>query len=108
MHRTDFDSQRSVTLTEMLSQTAVWQAQFAGIKQSPLIETILQQASSRTEWLFIGCGTSYYLAEAAACTWTMVTGQRARALPASEVLLFCESSYFKHAGLQSGNFFAAR
>ncbi|HXM97352.1 MAG TPA: SIS domain-containing protein [Candidatus Dormibacteraeota bacterium] len=101
MHRTDFDSQRSVTLTEILSQPAVWQAQFAELKQSALIETILQQTSSRTEWLFIGCGTSYYLAEAAACTWTMVTGQRARALPASEVLLFRESSYLKPDGLQS-------
>lgn len=101
MHQTDFHSQRFVTLTEILSQPAVWQAQFAALKQSALLESILQQTISRTEWLFVGCGTSYYLAEAAACTWTMLTGQRARALPASEVLLFRESSYLKPAGLQS-------
>lgn len=101
MHVKYFDSQHSATLTEILSQPAVWQAQLAELQQSPLIESLLQQTASRTEWLFVGCGTSYYLAEAAACTWTMLTGQRARALPASEVLLFCESAYLKSSDLQS-------
>jgi len=96
-----FDSQRSVTLAEILSQPAVWQTQFAELKQSALIESILQQTISRTEWLFVGCGTSYYLAEAAASTWTILTGQRARALPASEVLLFREASYLQPDALQS-------
>jgi glucosamine--fructose-6-phosphate aminotransferase (isomerizing) len=48
----------------------------------------IKAAAFRKEWLFVGCGTSFYLAEAAASAWTMLTGQRARALPASEVLLF--------------------
>src|SRR5208283_1043390 len=42
----------------------------------------------RREWIFVGCGTSYYLAESAAYSWTLLTGQPARALPGSEVLLF--------------------
>ena len=43
---------------------------------------------SATEWLFIGCGSSYYLALAAAASWTAITGVSARAIPASELLLF--------------------
>jgi glucosamine--fructose-6-phosphate aminotransferase (isomerizing) len=52
-----------------------------------LVEKILQDAQNKREWVFIGCGTSFYLAEAAAVSWAMLTGQPARAIPASEVLL---------------------
>ena len=41
-----------------------------------------------TELLFIGCGSSYYIALAAAASWKMITGRRARAIAASELLLF--------------------
>jgi glucosamine--fructose-6-phosphate aminotransferase (isomerizing) len=37
--------------------------------------------------VFIGCGSSYYLALSAAATWSAVTGMSSRALPASELLL---------------------
>jgi glutamine---fructose-6-phosphate transaminase (isomerizing) len=36
----------------------------------------------------VGCGTSFYLAEAAAISWTLLTGQAARAVAASEILLY--------------------
>jgi glutamine---fructose-6-phosphate transaminase (isomerizing) len=39
------------------------------------------------EWLFVGCGTSYYLAQAAAASFIELTGFPARATPASEILL---------------------
>ena len=39
------------------------------------------------EWLFVGCGTSYYLAQAAAASLVELAGVPARAVPASEVLL---------------------
>ncbi|HXZ42225.1 MAG TPA: SIS domain-containing protein, partial [Terriglobales bacterium] len=42
------------------------------------------------EWLFIGCGSSYYVALCAAASMTALTGLRARAVPASEVLLYPE------------------
>src|SRR5205823_3749970 len=41
-----------------------------------------------TELLFIGCGSSYYIALAAAASWKMITGRRARAVAASELLLY--------------------
>jgi len=47
-----------------------------------------QDFGSATEWLFIGCGSSYYIGLAAAATCSAITGKRARAAPASELLLF--------------------
>ncbi|HXY24625.1 MAG TPA: SIS domain-containing protein [Candidatus Acidoferrum sp.] len=78
----------SVTLAEITSQPEVWRQCLSELRQSGVVEEILQETKTRIEWIFIGCGTSFYLAEAAAASWTMLTGQRARALPASELLLF--------------------
>ncbi len=94
------DLQQSATFEEILSEPAVWQKALAGLREDPTIARILEESRSRTEWLFIGCGTSFYLAEAAANSWTLVTGQRARALPGSEPLLFPELALAKAPNLQ--------
>jgi glucosamine--fructose-6-phosphate aminotransferase (isomerizing) len=78
----------SATWKEILSQGNVWQTILAELPDGAVIKKILAATSSRREWLFIGCGTSFYLAEAAALSWTLLTGQPARPIPASEVLLF--------------------
>lgn len=89
------------TLNEILSQPQVWQAALADFKQSARVAAILEQTKTRTEWLFVGCGSSFYLAEAAAASWTLLTGQHARALPASELLLFSDLANATGSGLQS-------
>src|SRR6516225_6069986 len=76
------------TLAEILSQPEIWRQCLSELQRSGVIEEILEETKPRAKWMFLGCGTSYYLAEAAAAAWTMMTGQRARALPASEPLLF--------------------
>lgn len=76
------------TLREILSQPRIWRQCLEELLNSSTIEEILQETDSSAEWVFIGCGSSYYLAEGAAATWTMLSGQPARALPASEPLLF--------------------
>jgi glutamine---fructose-6-phosphate transaminase (isomerizing) len=78
----------SHTWNEIFSQGEVWQLVLDGLRKSRAVEDILRASTGKREWLFVGCGTSYYLAEAAAISWTLLTGQRGRALPASEVLLF--------------------
>ena len=78
----------SHTWNEILSQGEVWQSVLDGLRKSRAVEEVLQSGGDKREWLFVGCGTSYYLAEAAAISWTLLTGQRARPLPASEILLF--------------------
>src|ERR1700730_12535552 len=47
-----------------------------------------QDFGSATEWLFIGCGSSYYIGPPAAATCRAPPGKKARAIPASELLLF--------------------
>jgi|SRR5215472_4220788 len=88
MPGSDNKAHGSHTLTEILSQPETWRAAISELDHSGVLDKMLEETKARTEWLFVGCGSSYYLAEAAAASWTMMTGQRARALPASEVLLF--------------------
>lgn len=76
------------TLTEILSQPEAWRQTFSELERSGILEQILDETKPRKDWLFVGCGSSYYLAEAAATSWTLMTGQPARTLPASELLLF--------------------
>lgn len=76
------------TWNEILSQDSVWQSVLDQMRESTVLEKILAASSNKRKWFFAGCGTSFYLAEAAALSWTLLTGQAARAIPASEVLLF--------------------
>jgi glutamine---fructose-6-phosphate transaminase (isomerizing) len=76
------------TLAEILSQPRVWSAALHELSQASSFTALLSQSSERHDWLFVGCGTSFYLAEAAAAAWTLLSGRKARALPASEILLF--------------------
>jgi glucosamine--fructose-6-phosphate aminotransferase (isomerizing) len=46
--------------------------------------------AAASELIFVGCGSSYYVALSAAAAWSTVTGIRARAVPASEVILYPE------------------
>ncbi len=92
---------QSATLKEILSQPETWLKSLLGLKQSAALKKFLRESHSRKEWLFLGCGTSFYLAEAAAASWTSLTGQRARALPASELLLFPTLTFAKATGLQA-------
>jgi glucosamine--fructose-6-phosphate aminotransferase (isomerizing) len=88
MESTRTRAQDSATLQEILSQPRAWNESLRSLKTNAAIEKVLSKGDSRIEWLFVGCGTSFYAAEAAAASWTILTGQSARALPASELLLF--------------------
>lgn len=90
MDRTRMDLQQSATFAEILSEPAVWRTALSELRYDPTISKIAEDSPSHSEWLFIGCGSSFYLAEAAANSWMLLTGQRARALPGSEPMLFPE------------------
>jgi glucosamine--fructose-6-phosphate aminotransferase (isomerizing) len=98
---TDNGSQSKHTLTEILSQPEIWPAALRELTESAAFQSAARQTVSRKEWLFVGCGTSFYLAEAAAASWTLITGQRARALPGSEVLLFSQLAQLAVGDLQA-------
>ncbi|MBZ5700398.1 MAG: SIS domain-containing protein [Acidobacteriia bacterium] len=94
-------TEHSATLDEILSQPDVWRKSLQELNRDQLLERVLTQTESRKEWLFLGCGTSFYLAETAAASWTLLTGQRARALPASEPLLFPNAAFLRAPHLQA-------
>jgi glucosamine--fructose-6-phosphate aminotransferase (isomerizing) len=78
------------TLAEILSQPACWARCLDQLAGSTALDNYCTLLNKSSEVLFIGCGSSYYLALAAAATWSEVTGMSARALPASELLLYPE------------------
>ncbi len=76
------------TQEEILSQPSCWEECFKTLDESGQLEKVGQLFHKDVECLFIGCGSSYYISLAAAASWQMITGTRARAVPASELLLF--------------------
>jgi glutamine---fructose-6-phosphate transaminase (isomerizing) len=80
--------EQSSTWNEILSQGTVWQSVLSQLDRDNTAERILGNNSRGASWLFVGCGTSFYLAQAAASSWTTTTGECARAVPASEILLY--------------------
>lgn len=76
------------TLAEILSQPRCWADCLKRIAAEGALDEIKNRFANSPEWVFVGCGSSYYIALAAAASWTAVTGTRARAVPASEILLF--------------------
>jgi glucosamine--fructose-6-phosphate aminotransferase (isomerizing) len=75
------------TLSEILSQPQCWDKCLRKLASSEELQAALRRARPGAEWIFVGCGTSYYLALAAASAFNHA-GLPARAIPASEVLLY--------------------
>lgn len=75
------------TYQEIMSQGKVWAETLASFDvQAGGLSRWLNQ--KHEEVIFTGCGSTYYLAIAAASIWQAVTGERARPVPASELWLF--------------------
>lgn len=79
-------------LAEILSQPASWEACLDLLEKQSDLKRAADRFKASKEWVFVGCGSSYYIALAAAATMSLVSGARARAVPASEVLLYPELS----------------
>jgi len=78
------------SLAEILSQPSFWKKSLQDLERRGDLADIRRPFQSAQEWLFVGCGSSYYIALTAAASWSAITGMRVRAIPASELLLFPE------------------
>jgi glutamine---fructose-6-phosphate transaminase (isomerizing) len=76
------------TLVEILSQPLCWHNVLSELEKGAVLKDVTRGFPDVKEWMFIGCGSSYYTAQSAAATMTALTGKRAQAIAASEVLLF--------------------
>src|SRR2546423_13529398 len=70
------------TLAEILSQPQCWTDCLRNIEKGQLTK-IREQFGHGSEWLFIGCGSRYYLGMAGAATWAAENGVGGSAGPAS-------------------------
>lgn len=84
---------KSIVLEEIMSQPEVWSATWERLEASRdrLGELLFSQCWDAI--LFTGCGSTYYLSLAAANLHQLMTGQRTRGVPASEIAFFPASVY---------------
>ncbi len=76
------------TISEILSEPATWKSCLGIMERTSELQSLSEKMPRSVEWVFIGCGSSFYLAQTAAATWSILTGERSRAIPASEITLF--------------------
>lgn len=77
-----------ITLREIHGQPHVWRESLHHLGKIDYQRLVSGFAPHEVEWVFVGCGTSYYLAQAAASSLSGLLGVSVRAVPASEILLF--------------------
>jgi glucosamine--fructose-6-phosphate aminotransferase (isomerizing) len=87
MKSAEITEQGQHTLSEIFSQPQCWSACLAKLAASAELRAAAQFARPGAEWIFVGCGTSYYLAQAAASSFNHL-GLPARAVPASDLLMY--------------------
>jgi glutamine---fructose-6-phosphate transaminase (isomerizing) len=83
----------SRTLREISEQPEAWSAALARFDVDTVRVDRLFEERAPEEVVFTGCGSSYYLSMTAASAFQKITGLRAKAVPASEVLQFPESVF---------------
>ncbi len=81
------------TRQEILSQPEAWIAALDVLKENRRSILEFDPARRFTNIIFTGCGSTYYLALAAASLTQELSGLPARALPASDLWLYPNSSY---------------
>ncbi len=74
------------TLAEILSQPATWLETARQFDPNGAILESFRNFSSREPWLFVACGSSYYLSQTIAAQWTRLLRVTCTAVPASELL----------------------
>jgi len=87
MKSAEITEQGQYTLSEIFSQPGCWSLCLAKLAASPELRAATQIASPGAEWMFVGCGTSYYLAQAAAACFNSLN-LPARAVTASDLLMY--------------------
>lgn len=75
------------TREEIFSQPATWAETARELERSGGLSKVAQNFSPREPWLFVACGSSYYLSRVIAAQWSKLLRIRCSAVPASELLI---------------------
>jgi glucosamine--fructose-6-phosphate aminotransferase (isomerizing) len=76
------------TYKEIVRQQDTWEKALEHLATQGAAHRQLVERYRARVWAFTGCGTSYYLAQTAAALFEMITGVRALAVPASEIVTY--------------------
>jgi glutamine---fructose-6-phosphate transaminase (isomerizing) len=87
------------TLAEIYSQPKIWSETEKKLSQAGTLDSLAGAFSPRSPWLFVGCGSSYYLSRLIAALWTKHFYIPATAVPASE-LLFAPEETLRRIGAE--------
>lgn len=87
------------TLAEIFSQPQIWSETEAQLQKSGVLTRLAETFSPRSPWLFVGCGSSYYLSRLIAALWTKHFYIPATGVPASE-LLFAPEETLRRIGAE--------
>lgn len=74
------------TREEILSQPATWIETARRFQDDADVLDAFSNFSPEEPWLFVACGSSYYLSQTIASQWTKMLGTVCTAVPASELL----------------------
>jgi glutamine---fructose-6-phosphate transaminase (isomerizing) len=85
------------TLEEILSQPATWVETARRFEQTGQLNHVSEIFSAQQPWLFVACGSSYYLSRTIAAQWTRLLQVGCTAVPASE-LLFAPQEVLRRTG----------
>jgi glucosamine--fructose-6-phosphate aminotransferase (isomerizing) len=85
------------TLQEILSQPAAWLETARQFEQNSVLARTVQGFSAAEPWMFVACGSSYYLARTIASQWATLLKTNCVAVPASE-LLFAPHEVMRRTG----------
>jgi glutamine---fructose-6-phosphate transaminase (isomerizing) len=91
------DAAGAQTLQEILSQPETWRETRRQFEQNAELDKIYQLFSPREPWVFVACGSSYYLSRTIAAQWSKLFQVPCTAVPASE-LLFAPQETLKRTG----------
>lgn len=80
------------TLREILSQPDAWRETALQLGKQGTITRLAKMFSAREPWLFLACGSSYYLAQTVASAWRREHGMACECVPASEFLFAPEET----------------
>lgn len=87
------------TLAEIYSQPHIWAETDSHLQKTGILHRFSETFSPRSPWLFVGCGSSYYLSQLIASLWTKHCYIPATAVPASE-LLFAPEETLRRVGAE--------
>jgi len=86
-------------LAEIYSQPQIWSETEAKLKALGVLERLAETFTASSPWLFVGCGSSYYLSRLIAALWTKHFYIPVTAVPASE-LLFAPEETMRRTGAE--------